>query len=925
MATKQIHAGLGLLLGLSLTLSAVPAVALTIGPLIHYPDPEYNPNPDPEAPWFTVTAGNASVFHGYRTNLNGALTYNHETAVPGVYKIGFRWFQLEGRADSEIALYIDGALRVKVNSQDAPQGKNRDQASHYAEYVLSADTHEIKLVGTHHPTSGSGYDAYLHTFEIELVKELSPLQVKAELDAAGKEAKANLDAARAARIAVDNAMAKVSRKSVPAAMREISQDVEAGIVNGFPYLRNKRVIYLWAKGKSGGGLLRIRDLISGKELLAVDEAEAASWKVDLKGKGQLSYENAGEPLKVQFNASAGEGKLSFTWALREVRVEVETRLRSAESLARSRITVRAESEGAGLKTVTFPVVKGILPFTEGAKGDEILQTDSIGRMTESPLISGMASQVAYPGASMQFTTLMGDGRGFYFAEEDGQANRKHFAWTPDAERGTLTFSISHPVLNWGAKELVNEYGRPGDVVMGPFQGDWFDAARIYREWALTAPWSRKGPISEREDFPRWLARLGYWMNAPLKHETEIDLPIMTQEFFDLPDTICKDFGFSMGAYSHHDLNPEYLPPRLGSVAFARVVKELRAKGIRVVPYVNGYLWNQGTESYRMEDAERRAGLLMESGIVPNTWVGSPDLSAAMCPATDLWRQKLGDLTKELVGKYGISGVYIDYLTNHNSDCFNKEHGHAIAGGNYWSRSVHSLYEHIRRGCKELDPEAILCGEMAAEWCIDVLDTMHSGSVSSNAPVYLAVYHGYTQIFGGVQNCTTPQTIGRWWLMGTQNGENNVMPWLAIGVFGKKGPYYRDLLRCHAEFARPYLGYGEMLRPPKIEGDLPILPGSPCAQYEPAFPVKAVEGSAWRASDGTVGLFFLNYDTREHEFTWTTDLNEFAGLGKTRKLKVTGWSEGKGEETIGVWAGGVVKKTMTIGPWGLIALKLEVTQ
>ena len=31
------------------------------------------------------------------------------------------------------------------------------------------------------------------------------------------------------------------------------------------------------------------------------------------------------------------------------------------------------------------------------------------------------------------------------------------------------------------------------------------------------------------------------------------------------------------------------------------------------------------------------------------------------------------------------------------------------------------------------------------------------------------------------------------------------------------------------------------------------------------------------------------------------------------------------ERIGVWAGGVVKKTMTIEPWGLIALKLEVTQ
>jgi len=54
-------------------------------------------------------------------------------------------------------------------------------------------------------------------------------------------------------------------------------------------------------------------------------------------------------------------------------------------------------------------------------------------------------------------------------------------------------------------------------------------------------------------------------------------------------------------------------------------------------------------------------------------------------------------------------------------------------------------------------------------------------------------------------------------------------------------------------------------------------------------------------------------------------NEFAGLHTSRKLKVTGWSKDKGEETVGVWTGGVVKKTMTIGPWGLIALKLEVTQ
>ena len=388
-----------------------------------------------------------------------------------------------------------------------------------------------------------------------------------------------------------------------------------------------------------------------------------------------------------------------------------------------------------------------------------------------------------------------------------------------------------------------------------------------------------------------------------------------------PDCACLDAGWMSDVYDHHS-NPDYLPPRIGPTAYARLMKELRERNIHVVPYVNGWLWNVATESFRTEDAERKGGLLMERGIVPQTYAGSHDLSAAMCPATKLWRRKLVDLSKELVGKYGVGGIYFDYFTNHTEDCFNTDHGHPIAGGDYWCQGVHGLYEQVRAECKKLNPEFMLCAEDTAEWCIDVVDSVHTGGVSSNTPVYLAVYHGYTQVFGGVQNCSTPQTIGRWWMMGTQNGLNNVMPWLATGVFGDMGIYYRNLLRCHTQFASPYLGYGEMLRPPKIESELPILSGTPCGQYEPAFPVEAVEGSAWRAPDGTVGIFFLNYDSeQEHEFTWTQDLNEIVEIGADRKLKVTRWTPA-GEEVVGEWAGGVLTRTMTIEPWGLIALKLE---
>ena len=703
-----------------------------------------------------------------------------------------------------------------------------------------------------------------------------------------------------------------------------SQRAAVGILDGMPYLRNNQVVYLWSPAENGAGLLRILDLRSGKQRLKVAQAKATAWQVDLRriGGERLSYGNLGVPCTVKFGARQGEATLSFTWPRKDVRVEVETRLKSDSSLARSRIRIRSRPEGPGLQRVTFPLVKGVLPFTDAAQSDQILETSHVGDVKKSPLVSGQPVGFKYPLGAMQFTALMGDGQGLYCAEEDGQARRKYFAWTPDAANETLSFSIAHPVLNWGAKALVHEYRSPGDSVIGPFQGDWFDAARLYRAWALTAPWCSKGPIYERDDYPQWMVKLAYWSNNRLNNPAEIKLEHVHRDFFDLPETICHDYGWMSGAYDHH-ANPDYFPPRLGSQGYARVVQELQARNIRVVPYVIGWLWNTTIESFRLEEAERKAGLLMESGIVPQTYAGSHDLSAAMCPATQLWRRKMLDVATELVGKYGVDGVYFDYFTNHTEDCFNEDHGHPIAGGNYWSNGVHGLYEQVRRECRKLNPELMLCGEDTAEWCIDVLDTMHTGGVASNTPVYLAVYHGYTQVFGGVQNCTTPQTIGRWWLMGTQNGENNVMPYLATGIFGEMGSYYRNLLRCHSQFARPYLGYGEMLRPPKIVGDLPLLAGTACGQYQPAFPVKAVEGSAWRAPDGTVGVFFLNYDkAQEHTFTWTQDLNEIAGIGKDQRLRVTRWRP-TGEQVVDTWAGGVLTRTMKIEPWGMVALKLEV--
>jgi len=732
-------------------------------------------------------------------------------------------------------------------------------------------------------------------------------------------------------LAAERGFAEEDSRAVAQKARQATEsaDVKAGMIAGHPYLGNESVVYVWAKPEDGSGLLSVYDKAAGRELLMVNAEAPPVWRIDVKQgdeKEKHTYESAGRPCAVTCKESEGEGVVSFVWN-EDLTVKVVTRLVVGETLARSRIEVATKNEKEGLLTVSFPVIDDIRPLTSGGKDDEILVPFTLGVTKPSPLASGEAVTFDYPVTCyMQFTALLGDGRGLYLGEEDGQANRKSSAWTADAANGTLAFSVAHPVLNWGGDEPVRRYESPGDVVIGPFAGDWFDAARIYRKWALSAPWCRKGPITEREDYPRWLVTAPYWTNGGLSSEDGIEIEMVKKDYFDLPESILHDYYY-MFHYYQHDRNPDYFPPRMGSENYRRVIKELHEKGIRVVPYVIGWLWNMSTESYVTEDAERRGGMAGPEGDVYWTWAGGLDPQAAMCPATDIWREKMLDVSLTFIKKYDMDGIYYDYFTAHCKDCFVKEHGHAIAGGNYWTKSVHDLYEYVRTECRKVKPDILLCGENVGEWCIDVLDTFYESGPHSNAPVWVAVYHGYTQTFGGgVHNKTRPQYIGRHWLMGSQNGRNNQLYPLAQGVndtYKIIAPWYRDLLRCHWEFARPYLGSGEMLRPPKIEGEIETITSK--GPYGP-FTVLAVEGSAWRAADGSVGIFIMNYDMKNtYQVTWSVDLNEIVEIGPERKLEVTQWTADGGEGTVGEWAGGAVTQDEELAPLGVVALKLKVIE
>ena len=682
-----------------------------------------------------------------------------------------------------------------------------------------------------------------------------------------------------------------------------------------PTLGNDTVVYRWAPPEEGGGLIGIEDGTGQAGLLDPTSPGALWWQVKLKDGRTIA--NTDLPCSTRSTPNT----LTFTWT-GDIRVVVTSHLGADDNLLRSRIHVDAAAEGVGLRDVVFPVLDGIRPLAKDAADDRLLHAYRTGYTEPTPLTTGKPVNMRYCDRYyMQFTALLGGGRGLYIGDHDPTAAWKDMSWTADVDSQTLRYAISHPVLGWGGDKPVGQYKSPGDCVIGPFEGDWFDVARIYRKWAVTAPWCAKGPMYQRQDYPKWFLNLDYWACGHLGDYNDQQREFVKRDLFDFPNTATHDYGYYGQPYQH-DVNVDYFPPRCGSVNYQNINQKLRARGGRVIPYVLGWMWNAGTDSYQLSGAKEKGAMLGEDReSVLWAELSPSEECVAMCPASQIWREKLTSVSIEHVKRYRTGGVYFDYFSDHLSDCHNPNHGHAMAGGDYWSRGVHELYKQLRDTVHKIDPEAMFCGEGPAEFALDVLDAQYTSTYPYDAPVWQAVYHDYTQLFGGMHWMEEgPVPVGRQWLRGHMNSVSGTWGYHKGGALPEAAQWQHDLLSCHHEFARPYLGYGQMLRPPVVTGDLPTITKK---AGDGPFTVLAVEGTAWRAHDGSVGIFFFNYEDQAHQFTWKKDVAEIAGFDASIKLQMTQWTVNEGATLLKKTSGPIVGDTMDIAPRGLIALKLEV--
>jgi hypothetical protein len=306
-----------------------------------------------------------------------------------------------------------------------------------------------------------------------------------------------------------------------------------------------------------------------------------------------------------------------------------------------------------------------------------------------------------------------------------------------------------------------------------------------------------------------------------------------------------------------------------------------------MPYINGRLWDPMTESWFEEGAADACTKTHDQRKYVESYASKVVL-AAMCPHTELWQKKISSIVEQLASQYGVSGVYIDQICAAPPNlCFDRTHGHKSGGGDFWVRGYEVLLAQAKDKGKHGNPELALTTEDAAECFGAQIDAflMCNSTRPSLVPLFPVVYSGIFLTFGRYlfeEDMIDPTSfrtkLAQMFVWGAQ------LCWMPPAFIlaeqnAKDAAFLRELAQVKAK-NQQYLTFGELIRPPQIENELPVVKTKWCMWNPDAdfaiqplmdITMTAVQASAWQhARDGRYGLFFVNVTEEIQDVEWAFD-------------------------------------------------------
>jgi hypothetical protein len=639
----------------------------------------------------------------------------------------------------------------------------------------------------------------------------------------------------------------------------------------------------------------------------------------LTSAGETVYADSRQcgPPEMRLECDEAGGAIALSMAFSRVDgLDLDVTLRVAASLRDRFLRWSAEvRNGTGMDMVDLQ-----FPFVVCASRPDlsVLDPSAFGSLLRGPALEGLpqdahelwrlsvanGSSPHYPGRSFaQFMAAYAQGAGIYLACDDAEANVKLFR--PVRSGQGVRLGIAH-IGDWPAGARTLEY----QVLLGSFEGDWYDAAELYRGWALQQEWAT--PLTARTDVPEWLLdspphitiRLQGYVDDGVAPPIEAFLPY--EKCIPLLDAVATRVDAPLVAVlmswerGGPWVYPDCFPPIGGDESMARFAAMARERGWHVGSFCNGTRWvtrhlfngYEGEAFFRENGGERSVSRQSDGSLWPESWDQGWRPSYVQCMDNDMTRHIATEFVERLVG-WGMESIqFFDQNCNAATfPCFATDHGHPRIPGKWMARAMRRMMREFRQvDARAGEAGVIHSTEMPCnETCLplfqqsDVRVSPPTSGLADFVPVYQYLYHECAILHGMMSFGPEPVSMAvrsAWNLVlgeitgGVLTGDGTLLNrdtinWAEwepkVGSDEDSLEMMRTVTALRRGAARPFLVYGRMQRPADMQGIEVRRWERPGRKHE----LPVVAHSAWTDPEGRHGVVLANW-TNEPQTVRLTD-------------------------------------------------------
>lgn len=514
----------------------------------------------------------------------------------------------------------------------------------------------------------------------------------------------------------------------------------------------------------------------------------------------------------------------------------------------------------------------------------------------------------FPGAvPTQFMAYYCSEGGFYIGAHDYEGNVKCVEYYPVEDGVCLQFRLYPGAFSRGTFEMGY------DMVLGVFEGDWHDAADIYRGWYSSRVKNRAVPISENSSLPEWYGDSPVVVAYPVRGKQDMD-KMEPNKLFPYVNAkphlqrLADKLGSKLMALLMHwegtaPWAPPYVwPPYGGQEAFRQFAEELHDSGNLLGVYCSGLGWTEQSNlisEYNRKDQFDREHLenvmcMSPEGKLPYSAICTGQRRGYdMCPSQSFTTGTICDEVQSMIN--GGCDYIQAFDQNHGGTsyfCYSKNHGHPPAPGKWQTDAMKNLFAKLR-GISEKAGKKVLfgCESVSAEPFIPGLlfsDARYNLNyfIGTPIPLYAYLYHEYVNNFMGNQvtangifeNEKSPDNLlyrmaysftagDMFTLVMTEDGD---ITWNWGISWDEKLPcqdsllaFVRNANAWRRGAGKPYLHSGRMVKPIPAEG---IPKNTIYLKTGRSLAVDSVLTSCWQSSTGSLGQVFANYSENPVSFS-----------------------------------------------------------